>query len=274
MLWIITFSCLLFIKMLLWLETNDWHLSFFLLQEVSCRLKLIRLFIYKLFGNLISTLLLCCHIIFSELCLNFGDIIIANINFNLLYFGYNIKDILVNLWNIPDLILPLFFWFGFFFLYRFRSSKCFNFLNFCILFNLFWERIFDLRLFSRKLLLKRNQPTKIHWDLAIISQIFYFSIFFLLILFKLQKWMRLNLNFFIFHLFYLLIIYLLCLIGYIIGLFCFHIFQMSLSQVVWKLLLLYIRNSINVLKLSLSVPIFVKQIVITSKFLSNFTHKM
>jgi hypothetical protein len=53
-----------------------------------------------------------------------------------------------------------------------------------------------------------------------------------------------------------------------------QIFQVTFCKVVGELLLLDIRNGVNVLEFSLTVPILIEQIVITSELLSNLADKM
>jgi hypothetical protein len=53
-----------------------------------------------------------------------------------------------------------------------------------------------------------------------------------------------------------------------------QVFDISLGQIVRELLLFNIGNSVDVLELSLPIPVFIKQIVVAPKFLGNFSHKM
>ena len=57
--------------------------------------------------------------------------------------------------------------------------------------------------------------------------------------------------------------------------FKFVIFFFSFFKaLIWKLEILFFLYSIYILKLSLSIPILIEQIIVTFKLLSNFTHKM
>lgn len=49
---------------------------------------------------------------------------------------------------------------------------------------------------------------------------------------------------------------------------------MIFGEIVWELLLLHIRNGINILELSLSIPILIEEVVVASELLSNFADKM
>lgn len=57
--------------------------------------------------------------------------------------------------------------------------------------------------------------------------------------------------------------------------FCgIQIFQVTFCKVVGELLLFDIRNGVNVLEFSLTVPILIEQIVIASELLRNLADKM
>lgn len=53
---------------------------------------------------------------------------------------------------------------------------------------------------------------------------------------------------------------------------CIQIFQVTFCKIVRELLLLNIGNGVDVLEFSLSIPIFIEQIVITSELLSNLAN--
>ena len=52
------------------------------------------------------------------------------------------------------------------------------------------------------------------------------------------------------------------------------VLQMGFGQVVRELLLLNIRDGVNILELSLSVPVLVEEIVVAPQLLSYFTDEM
>ena len=58
------------------------------------------------------------------------------------------------------------------------------------------------------------------------------------------------------------------------GFSCIQIFQVTFCKIVWELLLFNIRNGVDVLEFSLSVPILIEQIVIASELLSYLADKM